>query len=258
MRSAFDRVKNRCLLASANLVTRISSNKGTPNSYGNKTIEEIAGSGRPTTVKMEPEPIYNELESFYVRDPQLHVLSTTSQIVAFEAETAFLDTGIEKLDIAKKNNSFEFSSDKYHRDNLVHNDSSFIESKPSLTPDEIFLLYAKVDKTKKAKHHIFSSESMQQSTNDETIHDVKRDRNDHPRYVYPQGIDSVQRKSTNCKIRNFHPKKVNNMQLPKTVVEVTLDEYLVEHSRICFEEKNLNYALENRPLPALPSNSVEN
>ena len=216
MRAAFDRVKKRLLLASTNLLL-INSSDGPATKEGVCNIQETQdGNRHVTVVKVETEPVYNDL------DPP-------SSAPSSEEENTYLDIDIGKETQEEEEDCFNYCTEKIALP-YQQNESSFIETRPSLTPDEILLLYARIDKSKKTKN---------QRTTGESFDAPKTQRKD---------------QSFVCKIRDFHPKKVNNdLQLAnKTVVDVSLNEFFIEHSRIRCKENNTTYVLESRPLPALP------
>lgn len=261
MRAAFDRVKKRLLLASANLLLINNSDTSTKEGVCNipENGTEDVNSRRQVTVKVETEPVYNELDNAPIREPEFLVLSSASQLSS-EEESTYLDIDIDK-EANMEEDPFKYCTEKISLPcDLYHNESSFVESRPSLTPDEILLLYARIDKTKKTKNRNTAKycKAEPDSLDIETTSGDERN-NGFDSFV---NIDDTQKsrldKSLVCKIRDFHPKKVNDLQSAKTVVDVSLNEFFIEHSRIRCKEKSATYILEGRPLPALPRTQEEN
>lgn len=266
MRTAFDRMKKRLLLASSNLLINNSSTKeGVCNNLDNRMgTEDQRSSRRQVTVKIESEPVYNDLDGSYVGQPDFYVTSSTSG-PSSEEESTYLDIDIGKNANGLRDHSFRYCSDKSSlpTDDSYQNESSFIEStRPSLTPDEILLLYAKVDKTKKTRNRALANDYGMQAESilygEETARGLPRYNGGLDRFVHQVDSNHLEKSTSSSKIRDFHPRKVNDLQLPKAVVEVTLNEFFVEHSRIRCQEKNTTYILESRPLPALPSAPQQN
>ena len=230
MRAAFDRVKKRLLLASTNLLL-INSSDGPATKEGVCNIQETQdGNRHVTVVKVETEPVYNDL------DPP-------SSAPSSEEENTYLDIDIGKETQEEEEDCFNYCTEKIALP-YQQNESSFIETRPSLTPDEILLLYARIDKSKKTKN--------QRTTGETEANQSQADKGMDESFDAPKTHRKDQ--SFVCKIRDFHPKKVNNdLQLAnKTVVDVSLNEFFIEHSRIRCKENNTTYVLESRPLPALP------
>ncbi len=247
MRTAFEKAKKRFLVASTNLLlinTSDSSTKGVVCNTDHESGER--NKKHQVVVKLESEPVYNELDD-PLRKPNFHVQPSPSTLSS-EEESTYLDIDIDK-DVKPERDSFKFCSlqcDSYQ------NESSFIDSRPSLTPDEILLLYAKVDKSKKKKNRIYSNDYTAEPPSLES--NGKVECNDGIENVAHE-IDDSQKGHLNksfSKFRDFHPKKVNDLQMPKTVVDVSLNEFFIEHSRICYKETSKAHFQEGRPLPALP------
>jgi hypothetical protein len=254
MRTAFEKAKKRFLLASSNLLL-ITSDSSTKESVCNTdTGSEHGNRKHQVVVKLESEPVYELGDSF--EKPDYHLQSSPSSLSS-EEENTYLDIDIDK-DVKTEINPFnKCCSENFSLqcNDPYQNESSFIDSRPSLTPDEILLLYAKVDRSKKTKNRIY--------TNDYMPDPASLDSNPKATIQEHNGIENFSHEiddARKChahkslsKFRDFHPKKVNDLQLPKTVVEVSLNEYFIEHSRICCKEKNPTHFQEGRPLPALPS-----
>jgi hypothetical protein len=252
MRTAFEKAKKRFLVASTNLLLINTSDSSTKEGVSNADHESGERNKKHQVVaKLESEPVYNELDD-PLRKPNFHVKSSPSTLSS-EEESTYLDIDIDK-DVKPERDSFQFCSENFSLQcDSYQNESSFIDStRPSLTPDEILLLYAKVDKSKKKKNRIYSNgittepptlESNGKVECNEGIENVAHE------------IDDSQKGHLNksfSKFRDFHPKKVNDLQMPKTVVDVSLNEYFIEHSRIRYKETSKTHFQEGRPLPALP------
>lgn len=218
-----------------------------------KTLEnemEDRNVHRRTTEKVDTEPVVVEFNSSI---GTRHQDLTVQQInIDQEEESAYFDIHFEN-DASEGNQSVHYFSENNHQlYSPSENESSFIEARPSLTQEEILLLYAKVDKTKKIKYRNSVGNPVPDETNETSIEDSSK------RHIATEGHGGSFSRSTAHRIQDFHPKKVNELHLPKTVVEVTLNEYFIEHSRIRCQEKNTTYVIEDRPLPALPKTLPKN
>jgi len=249
MRTAFEKAKKRLLVASTNLLLINTSDSSTKEGVCNTDHESGERNKKhQVVVKLETEPVYNELDD-PLQKPNFHVQSSPSPLSS-EEESTYLDIDIDK-DV--KGDSFKYCSENFSLQcDSYQNESSFIDSRPSLTPDEILLLYAKVDKSKKRKNRIYSNDYMAEPPSLDSNGKVachKGIENE------AHEIDDTQKGHLNksfSKFRDFHPKKVNDLQLPKTVVDVSLNEFFIEHSRIRYKETSKTHFQEGRPLPALP------
>lgn len=252
MRTAFEKAKKRFLLASTNLLLINTSDSSTKEGVCNTNNESEGGNRKhQVVVKLESEPVYNELNDSFQK-PDFHLQSSPTPLSS-EEESTYLDIDIDK-DVKTENDSFKYCAENFSLQcDSYQNESSFIDSRPSLTPDEILLLYAKVDKSKKTKNRIYSNKIPETASIDSNC---KVERNNGIEN-FAHEIDDAQKchlQKSLSKFRDFHPKKVNDLQLPKTVVDVSLNEFYIEHSRIRYKEKNtVTHFQEGRPLPALPS-----
>lgn len=257
MRAAFDRVKTRLLLVSTNLwlQTDSTTKDGVRNLAGNKSRDKDCFTEMQVTVKMETEPIYNNLDnSTCTSFREAHFLMPSPSCPQnSEEESTYLD-----IDLGNVGTSLEKSTVPLN--DFFQNVSVIPETKATLTPDEIVLLYAKIDKTKKKKNQVVANHRMPLDTlskNGEVIGEMGRNSVNERiinRVIENNGkyVSSTQDKISSLKFGDLHPKKVNDLQLPKTVVDVSLNELSIEHSHICNKDKHTIKALESRPLPALP------
>lgn len=243
MRTTFEKARKRFLQVSSNLLLIHTSG-----SSAKEAVCKTAGNGsakRQTVVKAECEPVYNELDDSFAREPDDSHARASSSSLSSEQESTYLDIDLDK-DVEEGNDSLQHCTEKSMLPYGSHqSESSFTESKPSLTADEIVLLYAKIDKTKKTKNRVCGNDGESGPVSlDSTTCKADIDNELQPGRV----------NKSLSKFGDFHPKKVNELQLPKSVVNVSLNEFVAEHSRIHCKEKNTTACgLECRPLPALPS-----
>lgn len=239
MRTTFEKAKERFLQATSNLLLIHTSD-----SSAKESVCKTSGHGsgkRQIVVKAECEPVYNDLDDSFAQEPEHFHANASSSSLSSEQESTYLDIDLDKYinaENAPLENYMEKSILPY---GSYQSESSFTETKPSLTPDEIVLLYAKIDKTKKTKNRISGNDGEPDSVSpDSRAHNANE--------LAPSRVNK-----SITKFQDFHPKKVNELQLPKSVVDVSLNEFLTGHSRIHGKEKHATACgLEGRPLPALP------
>ncbi|XP_057374647.1 uncharacterized protein LOC130695517 isoform X2 [Daphnia carinata] len=243
MRTTFEKARKRFLQASSNLLLIHTSGSSAKDGVC-KTASNGGSEKRQIVVKAECEPVYNELDDSFSREPEDCHAKASSSSLSSEQESTYLDIDLDKI-ADEENYSLKHCTEKSILPYVSHqSESSFTESKPSLTPDEIVLLYAKIDKTKKTRNRVCSNDSESNPPSLDSICKADIDNE----------LQAGRVNKSHSKFGDFHPKKVNELQLPKSVVNVSLNEFVAEHSRIHWKDKNTTpCGLECRPLPALPS-----
>lgn len=224
MRVAFDEARKRVLSTGVFNQLVKAAESLTKERYNN-----APNTKQQVTVKVESEPVYNDVDDRFglgaLFPPPLFAPSSP---ITSEDEGTYLD-----IDLSKTND--------IEPDSLQSTSSSHLKAtaerveieptKPSLTSEDVLLLYARIDKSKKTKNR-------QNSTNDEN-----NDKLGQPGLISDSIItDSpiISRDRSLPRKRDYHPRKVNDQDWSMKVVEVSIND---PHEHV-------------RPLPPLPKDTL--
>lgn len=248
MRVAFDEVRKR--LETTGVVNQIikAAESLTERTKERCNIRRNAPSAvtvtRQATVKAEAEPVYNELDDRFglgaLFPPPL--FSNAPSTVPSEEEGTYLD-----IDLGK---NVEMDADSL-QSLALSGKRAFGQvevecPRPPLTSEEVLLLYARVDKSKKTKNRCQNASGH--AANEESD---KRGQMSPSLDVCTAIAESpiVSKDRSLPRRRDYHPRKVNDLQWPTKVVEVSINEPTSLESIVAV-------VTEGRPLPPLPRGSI--
>lgn len=255
MRDAFDDIRKRLLsIAVINQLIKAAESLTKERCNVQRNGSNVNTLARQVNVKVENEPVYNELDDRFglgALFPAPLFTTASASPTTSEEEGTYLD-----IDLSKNT---EMDMDSLQSLTLCVKKSSFNEidiepvcPRPPLTSEEVLLLYAKIDKSKKTKNRCQNTSC---GTLTATTEDVdKRDESGRQPSLVDDCIsiaDSpiISKDRSLPRRRDYHPKKVNDLQWSRKIVEVSINE---PHESADFEF-TVPVLTGGRPLPPLPT-----